>query len=91
MKNKKNHKFIEPIPDKFPTAEEAGIFWDTHSAADYEKYLEPTNLSVDIKRRHFEIEIDQESFFALNIYAKKIHNSVKNIASNILKEKLVYN
>ena len=25
----------DPIPERFSNAEEAGEFWDTHSAADY--------------------------------------------------------
>jgi hypothetical protein len=45
-------------------------------------------MTVDIKRRHFEIEIDRESFFVLNANAKKVNKSVKNIAGTILKEKL---
>ena len=33
MENK--NKIIEPLPDSFATEEEAGEFWDTHSAADF--------------------------------------------------------
>jgi len=46
-------------------------------------------MNIDIKRRHFEIEIDRESFLALNAYAKKIKKPIKTLASSILKEKLV--
>lgn len=48
-------------------------------------------MTIDIKRRHFEIEIDRESFLPLNAYAKKVKKPVKNLASIILKEKLVAN
>ena len=92
MKSKKNNiksrKNIDPLPDTFKSEEEAGEFWDTHSTSDYEKYLEPVDITIDLKRRHFEIEIDQESFVALNTYAKKVNKPVKNLASSILKEKL---
>lgn len=88
MKNK-SHKRINQLPDSFASEEEAGEFWDTHSTSDYEEYLEPVDMTIDIKRRHFEIEIDRESFVALNAYAKKVKKTVKNIASSILKEKLV--
>jgi hypothetical protein len=46
-------------------------------------------MKIDIKRRHFEIEIDRESFLALNAYAKKVKKPIKALASSILKEKLV--
>ncbi len=90
MKSKnKSKKGIDRLPDTFASEEEAGEFWDTHSTSDYEEYLEPVEMTIDIKRRHFEIEIDRETFFALNAYAKKINKPVKNLASSILKEKLV--
>jgi len=66
----------------------AGEFWDTHSTGDYEDQLEPVDMTIDIKRRHFEIEIDRESFLALNAYAKKVNKPVNILASSILKEKL---
>ena len=87
MKNKST-KNIDPLPDAFASEEEAGEFWDTHSTSDYEEYLEPTDITIDIKSRHFEIEIDRESFVALNAYAKKAHKPVRNLASSILKETL---
>ncbi len=86
---KKARKSIDPLPDTFSSAEEAGEFWDTHSTSDYEDQLEPVDMTIDIKRRHFEIEIDRESFLALNAYAKKVKKPIKTLASSILKEKLV--
>jgi hypothetical protein len=84
-KNKKN----DPIPESFANEEEAGEFWDTHSTADYEECLESVNMTIDIKRSHYEIEIDKEIFMALMKYAQKTHQSMTGLASSILKEKLV--
>jgi hypothetical protein len=90
MKTKKKaRKSIDPLPDRFSSAKEAGEFWDTHSTGDYEDQLEPVDMTFDIKRRHFEIEIDRESFLALNAYAKKVNKPITILASSILKEKLV--
>ena len=90
MKTKKEaRKSIDPLPENFSSAEEAGEFWDTHSTSDYEDQLEPVDITIDIKKRHFEIEIDRESFLALNDYAKKVNKPVNILASSILKEKLV--
>ncbi len=79
---------IDPLPEKFASEEEAAEFWDTHSITDYEEFLEPVDLDVHLKRRHFEIEVDEESFLALRSSARKHHKPVKRLASEILKEKL---
>ena len=81
-------KQIDPLPDEFKSYQEAAEFWDTHSITDYEEFLEPVELDVDIQRRHFEIEVDEESFLALRETAKKERKPVKQLASEILKQRL---
>lgn len=81
-------KRIDPLPEEFGSSEEAAQFWDTHSITDYEESLEPVDLDVDIQRRHFEIEVDEESFLALRETAKKEQKPVKQLASEILKQRL---
>ncbi len=76
------------LPETFASEEEAGDFWDTHSSADYEEYLESVDMTIDIKKRHYVIEIDRDSFMALFHYSTKVNTPVKTLASNILKEKL---
>ncbi len=78
----------DPIPETFASEEEAGEFWDTHSTIDYEEYLEPVDMTIDIKKRHYLIEIDQESFMALFKYSTQVNTSVKKLTSSLLKEKL---
>jgi hypothetical protein len=79
---------IDPLPDEFASDQEAADFWDTHSITDYEQFLEPVDLDVDIRRRHFEIEVDEESFLALRETARKEQKPVKQLASEILKKRL---
>jgi hypothetical protein len=79
---------IDPLPEKFRSAEEAADFWDRHSITDYEEFLEPVELEADIQRRHFEIEVDEESFLALRDTAQKQQKPVKQLAREILKERL---
>ena len=78
----------DPLPDEFKSDDEAAEFWDTHSITDYEECLEPVDLHIDINRRHFEIEVDEESFFALRDSATRQHKPVKQLASEILKQRL---
>ena len=82
-----NKKF-DPLPAEFLSEEEAGEFWDTHSISDYEKYLEPVEFEVDIKRRHFHIEVDEESYLALQAYAKKQKRPAKQLVSELIKQKI---
>jgi len=82
------HSKVDPLPDDFRSEDEAAEFWDTHSITDYEQCLEPADLDVDVKRRHFEIEVDEESFVALRDSARKEQKPVKQLASEILKQKL---
>ena len=81
-------KPIDPLPEEFGSEEKAAEFWDTHSIADYEQFLEPIDVQVNVKRRHFEIEVDEESFLALRDNARKQHKPVKQLASEILKRRL---
>jgi hypothetical protein len=86
MRDKDKH--IDPLPDEFASEEQAAEFWDTHSIADYEGSLEPVDVDVALRRRHFEIEVDEESFLALRSVAQKQRRPVKQLASEILKQKL---
>ncbi len=79
---------IGPLPEEFRSDEEAADFWDRHSITDYEEFLEPVEFEADIQRRHFEIEVDEESFLALRDSARKQRKPVKQLASEILKQKL---
>jgi hypothetical protein len=79
---------LPPLPAEFPSEDQAAEFWDTHSLADYADTLEPADVELDLRRRHFEIEVDEESFLALRSFAQKRHAPVKQLASEILKQKL---
>ena len=83
-----NDRQRDPLPDDFGSEEAAAEFWDTHSIADYEELLEPAGVQVNIKRRHFEIEVDEECFMAVRDTAKRQHKPVKQLASEIIKEQL---
>jgi hypothetical protein len=85
---KSTDKKFDPLPEEFESEDEASKFWDAHSVTDYEDFLEPEDMEVDLKRRHFEIEVDEEAFLALRDIAGKRRKPVKQIASEILKEKL---
>jgi hypothetical protein len=78
----------DPLPKEFKSYEGAAEFWDTHSITDYEKFLEPVDVDVDIQRRHFEIEVDEDTFLALREAARRERKLIKELASEILKHRL---
>ncbi|ESQ15933.1 MAG: hypothetical protein N838_12565 [Thiohalocapsa sp. PB-PSB1] len=80
---------VDSLPDAFASEDEAAEFWDTHSLADYEEFLEAVDLDVSIERRHFEIEVDRQSFLALRQSAEKQRRPIKDLASEILKRELM--
>jgi predicted DNA binding CopG/RHH family protein len=53
----KSKKKRDPLPEQFSSAEEAGEFWDTHSGADYEEYMQEAHFEVDLKRSVKEVRI----------------------------------
>ena len=79
---------VEPLPDEFPSEDEAAEFWDTHSITDYEEFLVPEEVEIEMNRRHFEIEVDEESFLALRAGADRQPKPTKRLASEILKKNL---
>lgn len=85
MENK-NKKDV--LPDSFASEEEAGEFWDTHSAADYIEYLEAVDDHIEIKDRVFEIQVAEDVFQKLRRQAKSSHQSVPKVVDQILREQL---
>ncbi len=86
MRNRKRQ--IDPLPDEFGSYEEAAEFWATRRITDYEEFLELADVDVDIQRRHSEIDVDEESFRALGETTKREQKPVKQLAREILKQRL---
>ncbi len=86
MPNKK--KVIDPLPETFATEEEAGEFWDTHSLADYEEFLEPADFDFDLNKRVFEVRVSEDIFEKLEQEAKAAHKSVPKVVDQILRKQL---
>jgi len=86
MPNKK--KVIDPLPDSFANAEEAGEFWDTHSLADYEEFLEPADVVFEINERVFEVRVAEDIFDKLQHEARESHQSLPKTVDRILRKEL---
>jgi hypothetical protein len=81
-------KSNDPLPDSFNTEEEAGAFWDAHSTMDYQKYLEPSDDTIEIGERVFEVQVAEDVFKKLQQEAASLHQPVPKIVDKILRKEL---
>jgi DNA-nicking Smr family endonuclease len=69
MNDKQKH--VDPIPDEFTSYEEAAEFWDTHDTTDYPTSFETVEVESQLRRRHYEVEIDDDLMKVLSEQAQK--------------------
>jgi predicted DNA binding CopG/RHH family protein len=81
-------KQIDPIPEEFASYEEAAEFWDTHDTTDYTDNFETTAVEAELKRRRYEVEIDEDLMKTLTEQAQKRGIAVGQLVSEMLKEKI---
>jgi predicted DNA binding CopG/RHH family protein len=86
MSDKQNQ--IDPLPEEFASYEEAAEFWDAHDTTDYLDSFETVAIEAELKRRRYEVEIDEELMKALTEQAQKRGIAVSQLVSEMLKEKI---
>ena len=79
---------IDPLPDSVESEEQAGEFWDTHSITDYEEYLEPTDDTIELRERVFEVQVAEDVFKKLQEQAAFLHQPVPKVVDEILRKEL---
>jgi len=80
---------IDPLPDSFETEEQAGAFWDAHSAADYAEHLEAADdVTFEISERVFEVQVAEDIFKKLRAQAASQHQPVPKVVDEILQKEL---
>jgi len=79
---------IDPLPDSFESEEQAGEFWDMHSITDYEEYLEPTDDTIELRERVFEVQVAEDVFKKLQEQAASLHQPVPKVVDEILRKEL---
>ena len=79
----------DPIPEHFNSAEEAGEFWDTHSAADYLDEMEEEEMEFDIQKRTFLVPVDGRLYQFAKKRAEAEHCTVEQIINTLLNRELV--
>ena len=78
----------DAIPEHFSSAEEAGEFWDTHSASDYWDELEAEELEFELKKRTFLIEVEGRLYHRAKKKAEAEHLTVEQLINLLLAHEL---
>ena len=81
-------KQIDPLPEEFSTYDEAAEFWDTHDTTDYPDSFETVAVQSELKRRRYEVEIDEELMNVLAALAHERGVPVSDLVSEMLREKV---
>ena len=81
-------KRVDPIPDEFASYEEAAEFWDAHDTTDYPGSFEDVAVNAELKRRRFEVEVDEDLIKVLSAQAHKRGMAVGRLVNEMLREKV---
>jgi len=76
------------IPKTFKSPEDAGKFWDDHSAADYWDEMEEEELEFNIVSRSYEIPVDEQIYQLAKHRAEKEHRSIQEVIDTTLRRAL---
>jgi len=78
----------DPIPEHFRSAEEAGAFWDVHSAADYWDEMEEIEMEFDLQRRVFLVPVGDRVYYRVKQRATMEQRSVEEMVNTLLEREL---
>ena len=78
----------DTIPEHFNSAEEAGEFWDTHSAADYWNEMEEEEMEFNIEKRTFLVPVEARIYLLAKKKAEAEHRTVEQLISTLLNREL---
>ncbi len=82
---RRRDKKKDALPKEFSSYEEAADFWDIHDTTDYLDDFEEVEVQSKLKKRHHELEVDEEIIKALRKKARKLGISVTRLANQILR------
>jgi len=81
-------KQIDVLPEEFASYDEAAEFWDSHDTTDYHANFEAVTVQSQLKRRRYEIEIDEELMTVLTQLAQQRGVAVNDLVIGMLREKI---
>jgi len=82
-------KKIKSIPHEFTSYEDAAEFWEIHDTTEYDEIFHTVkNVHTEFRRRHYEIELDEDVAKIVKEEANKLGVSISYLVSEILRRQL---
>jgi hypothetical protein len=88
MQESKTLPKVGELPESFDSLEALGEFWDTHSTADYEEFMEPVEMEIELGTSKFYLPIAKNLLEQIRAYAKRHGVSTETLVNLWLQEKL---
>jgi len=82
----KNAKDV--LPENFTTLEEFCEFWDTHSVTEYEEFLEPVEVEIDLASSKIYCPAAKDLLLQIRQQAREQGVSTETLINLWLQEKL---
>jgi hypothetical protein len=84
-----DNKERDPLPDESASLEEVADFWSTHDTTEYAEAFVDVNVIVDIRKRHYQVEVQKDTFELLAKRAASLNMPVQKIIDEALRKELV--
>jgi hypothetical protein len=88
MQNKKDLTQSNTLPENFDSLEEFWGFWDTHSSADYENFMETVEADIDLPSSKMYCAIAKDVLLQVRTRARRQGVSTETLINLWLQEKL---
>jgi hypothetical protein len=88
MQNKKDLEQSDMLPENFDTIEQFWSFWDTHSSADYENFMEEVETEIYLTSSKIYCAISKDLLSQVRTQAHRLGLSTETLISIWLQEKL---
>ena len=89
MQKNNNITKHDRLPDNFETLDEFMDFWDTHSSADYEQYMEDVDFEIDLQSSKMYCPIEKTVMKQIRHKAISSGLSAETLVNMWLQEKLL--
>ena len=85
--NEKNKQF-DSVPEEFSSYDEAAEFWDKHDTTEYEDIFEDIEVHTEFRKRHFEVEVDEDVMKELLKQSRNLGVPTKRLANDWLRKQM---
>jgi len=84
-----DNKKRDALPNNSASLEEVADFWATHDTTEYADAFVDVNVTFDIRKRHYQVEIQKDTFELLTKRAASLNMPVQKIIDEALRKELV--